>query len=519
MCGEEGYIYSREIMSNMVYTLSNQLQRNNLEAFKAYLESPDNPVRDSISAIQYVYHIDLNLFRRLETGDILQVNPNQVFAFLGAGGQTGEDEAESAGNNAGNFGPMGGNNDIWQELLDNQDLLRTQYDILAGRFPESHNEVVLIINEDNTISDFTLYALGLRDTSELMGMFAAMQRGEEIEELDPVRHTFEELLELEFKLILNSDYFERVGNVWVDRRHDSEFVENLFENAETINIVGILRPNEESVATAMSAGVIGYTPELKRHVINRVNESEIVREQRENPEINIFTGMNFPTEEEMNAAVLTGGTMGMFSTFETNLLILGAMDLNTPASIRIFPANFEGKENITDMIDNYNQRMRDEGREDYVINYTDIVGMMMSSITVIINVVSYVLIAFVGISLVVSSIMIGIITYISVLERTKEIGILRSIGASKKDISRVFNAETFIVGIVAGLIGIGITLLLTIPANIIIHAATGVSSIAQLPLIGGIVLVIISMLLTMGAGLIPAKMASKRDPVIALRTE
>ena len=207
------------------------------------------------------------------------------------------------------------------------------------------------------------------------------------------------------------------------------------------------------------------------------------------------------------------------ATYEDNLKTLGVVDLENPSAINIYPINFEAKETITDEIENYNKKQRDEGKEENVINYTDMVGIMMKSVSVIVNMISYVLIAFVAISLVVSSIMIAIITYISVIERTKEIGILRAIGASKKDISRVFNAETFIIGLVAGILGIGITVVLTIPINMIINAVTNISSIASLPIAGGIILVIISMVLTMIAGLIPSKMASKKDPVEALRTE
>ena len=207
------------------------------------------------------------------------------------------------------------------------------------------------------------------------------------------------------------------------------------------------------------------------------------------------------------------------SSYEKNLETLGAIDLNNPNSISIYPKNFDAKDNMTKAIEEYNQKQREEGKEENVINYTDIVGVMMNSVSNIISTISYVLIAFVAISLVVSSIMIGIITYISVLERTKEIGILRAIGASKKDISRVFNAETFIVGLISGILGIGVTVLLTIPINSLIYVLTGVVVNVSLPPVAGIVLVLISMILTIIAGLIPAKMASKKDPVEALRTE
>ena len=263
--------------------------------------------------------------------------------------------------------------------------------------------------------------------------------------------------------------------------------------------------------------------------------------QKDNPDINVFTGLAFPDEDsktfdysqlsdEQRAQLAMLSTEELAEIMETysnnanasydgNLELLGAVDLNKPSSISIYPKDFDAKDVITQEIDNYNQKQRDDGKEENVINYTDLIGIMMSSVSQIIDTISYVLIAFVAISLVVSSIMIGIITYISVLERTKEIGILRAIGASKKDISRVFNAETFIVGLIAGLLGIGVTVLLNIPITNIIYAVTGVSVTVSLPAVGGIILVLISMILTIIAGLIPAKMASKKDPVEALRTE
>ena len=224
------------------------------------------------------------------------------------------------------------------------------------------------------------------------------------------------------------------------------------------------------------------------------------------------------SQEEM-AALMQQYTENASATYEGNLEKMGVVDLDNPSTISIYPKDFESKDQIATAIENYNQKQRDEGKEENVITYTDLVGTMMSSVSTIIDAISYILIAFVGISLVVSSIMIGIITYISVLERTKEIGILRAIGASKKDISRVFNAETFIVGLISGMMGIGITVLLTFPINSLIHNLTGVTVTTVVPWQAGIILVVISMILTIIAGLIPAKMASRRDPVEALRTE
>ena len=207
------------------------------------------------------------------------------------------------------------------------------------------------------------------------------------------------------------------------------------------------------------------------------------------------------------------------ATLETNKSKLGITDLDDPSGINIYPSDFDSKEHIQNIISDYNTSQQKDGKDENVINYTDYVGIIMSSVTVIINAISYVLIAFVGISLIVSSIMIGIITYISVLERTKEIGILRSIGASKKDISRIFNAETLIEGFVAGALGIIVTLILCVPANAIIKNVTSIANVAQLPVAGGVILVIISMLLTLIAGLIPARLAAKKDPVVSLRSE
>ena len=285
---------------------------------------------------------------------------------------------------------------------------------------------------------------------------------------------------------------------------------------------------------------IGYTKDLKEYVINKSNDYKIVKEQKEDTQTNVFSGLKFSTDDEKvdYTSLTQEQKMAMMSlsteeitkmmetytenknaTYEGNLEKLGAIDLDTPTSINIYPRDFDSKEKITQAIEQYNQKQRDDNKEENVINYTDMVGIMMKSVTQIINTISYVLIAFVAISLIVSSIMIGIITYISVLERTKEIGILRAIGASKKDISRVFNAETFIIGLISGLIGIGITVLLTIPINSIIYKVTNVKVHAMVPFNAGVILVLISMILTIIAGLIPSKMASKRDPVIALRTE
>lgn len=535
---EEGKIYSKDIMNEMISTLSSKIQTNNLEEFKNYLDTEENEIKKNSNAIQYEYNLNLNLYKKDTSNGIVKVNPSTVMNSIGMGNMVEEQNSSPFASSS----MMVSQTDVWEEMLDNKELIESQYDVLAGNLPTSYNEVALVVDENNQISDYTLYTLGLKDQKDLERKWEAVKKGEKVEADDQKVYTYDELLNLSFKLILNTDYYEKSGNMWVNKSDDEEYMKNKIENAEDIKISCIIRKNEESVSTSLTGSMIGYTKQLKEHVINKINESEIVKEQKENKDINIFTGMKFPEKNENTkfdyanltseqkayisklsseelAKVMQSFSENQNATYEDNLETLGVVDLNKPSVIKIYATNFDAKELISNEIEKYNQKQRDEGKEENVINYTDMVGMMMKSVSVIVNMISYVLIAFVAISLIVSSIMIGIITYISVLERTKEIGILRAIGASKKDISRVFNAETFIIGFVAGLLGILITLILTIPINAIIKAIAGVSGIASLPFGGAIILVIISMVLTIIAGLIPSKMASKKDPVEALRTE
>ena len=526
---EDGKVYSRNIVNDMLSTISTKIQSNNLEEFKKYLDDENSEIRNYMNAVQYSYNLDLNIYKDNDDGDskddYVQVNPSQIFTKLGMDGMEDMMLAET---------------NVWQELLDNQELLQSQYDVIAGKWPENHNEVVLVVDENNEILDYTLYALGILDQDELEDKYQKIQDGEEVEEEAQKSYTYDELLNTEFKVLLNTDYYEKDGDIWIDNSEDKDYIKEKLEDAEEIEVVGIIRPSEGTVATAMS-GTIGYTKELTEHVINKINDAKIVKEQKENPDINVFTGIEFPEDtdarfdfskltdkqrmymaslsEEELAELMQQYTENASATYEGNLEKMGVVDLERPSTISIYPKDFESKDSIATSIENYNQKQRDEGKEENVITYTDLVGTMMSSVSTIIDAISYVLIAFVAISLVVSSIMIGIITYISVLERTKEIGILRSIGASKKDISRVFNAETFIVGLGAGILGIVVTLILNIPINMVIKAVTDIGGLASLPVVGGVVLVVISMLLTVIAGLIPARMASKKDPVEALRTE
>ena len=529
---DEDKIYSVNIMTDIISSISQEVQTNNLTAFKEYLETEDTVINENSTAIQYSYDLDLNLYKSDTTDGVYQVNPSQVLETIGLG-EMFESSSDVMSLFSGSSSVAA--TDIWSELLDNSELLEVQYDVLAGRFPESYNEVVLIVDENNQVSDYTLYALGIKDSEEIDDMFENVQSGTEYEKNDIDEYSYDDFIGLTYKVLLNTDYYEKENGIWVDKSEDTEYMTAKVNEAEEITIVGIIKPNEESNIGSTTYGEIGYLKDLKEYVIEKINESEIAKEQLENPTINVFTGTEFDSSETFSIENLTDEQKLQLSqmteeeqlefisayaensdaTYESNLELLGIIDLDSPSAINIYPKSFEAKDLIKEAIDEYN----DSQEEEDVIEYSDLVGTLMSSVTNIINIISYVLIAFVAISLVVSSIMIGIITYISVLERTKEIGILRAIGASKKDISRVFNAETFIIGLSAGLIGIALTIVLNIPINIVIKYITGVSGISSLPLYGAIILVVISMILTVISGLIPAKMAAKKDPVEALRTE
>ena len=536
---EEEKVYSADIMNDMITTLSNKKQSNNLKELKKYLDDGDNEITKNSNSIKYGCDLNINLYRANTDNEIVRVNPSTVMNAFGMG-----DMIEAQNNSAMTsvFGSsMMTNTDICFEMLDNQQLLESQYDLVKGNWPKQYNEVVLVLKEDGRIDDYTLYSLGLKDQSELKDKWKAVENGEKLDEnQESTSYSYDDLLNLQFKLLLNSDYYQKQNGLWVNKEDDDNYLKEKINNAETVKVVGIIKQNEQSaVSTSVTSG-IGYTKQLKEYVVEKSNDAQIVKEQKENKDVNVFSGLKFPTDEDTSSTenLTTEQRMAMSklsseeiakmmeaysankdASYEKNLQKLGAVDIDTPTSISIYPKDFESKDKISSAIEEYNQKQRNDGKEENTISYTDIVGTMMKSVSQIINTISYVLIAFVAISLIVSSIMIGIITYISVLERTKEIGILRAIGASKKDISRVFNAETLIIGLISGLIGIGITVLLTLPINSMIYAVTGVKVVTAVPFKAGVVLVLISMFLTIIAGLIPAKIASKKDPVIALRTE
>ncbi len=593
---EEDRVYTNNISTEMVKTMLSEMQTNNLKAFKEHIESNPDNILDNVSEIQYSYSSNLYIYRRDLNDKIIQVNPSTVMQAMM--GESMADNITQMGSTYSSL--MGGGSsgyDAWTELL-SADTVKDQYKVLAGRVPESWNEAVLIVNDHNEVSDVTLYSLGLRDQKELGEMMSALMVGESFDlDTGDLSFSFEEMMDLRFKLLVASDFYEKdPEGGYKDMRKDEEFMSKALENAPEIKIVGILRPDGDSIISSTNSGGIGYTHALTEYMIQRVNDSALVKEQRENPDVDVFTGIEFPKKDEtpqepMSQEEAMQLIMGMMTpeqtgklsqtltatlapeqlqqlmtlppeqqqaalfemvepaaissafmqtltpeqlqqlmeltrepesteaTFDGNLELLGVADLAKPSAISIYAKDFDSKEKLTQFISDYNQSMADQDKKEDAIQYTDYVGLMISSVSSIIDSISYILIAFVAISLVVSSIMIGIITYISVLERTKEIGILRAMGASKHDVSNVFNAETLIVGFSAGVIGIVVTLLLNIPINIIIEHLTDIKNMSQLPWQGGVILVVISMLLTLIAGLFPASVAAKKDPVEALRTE
>lgn len=490
-------IYSNNIMTDMVNSMVAEVNSNNLKAFKSYLENHKCDVDGYISDIQYSYDVPLYIYSTDTSDDVTQLNPSSVMENM-YGMSVSSDGMMSAGMQ---------NTSVWSRLFDNRQMLDEQYDLIAGSWADNYNEVMLVVDENNEIDDYTLYSLGFKDPAEVKKIFKNVMAGNSYE-TEETQYTYDEVLDKKFKLVLPTDlyrYNDTLG-IWEDASHDDEYMTTVVNNAEEVKIAGIIRKNPDAASVSVSSGV-AYTKDLMPHIIDKVNETQIVKQQLADPEKDVFTGMSFDNDKTS------------ISTLENNKSLLGIASEDNPSEIDIYAKDFDSKEKLQDFIKNYNDEVTADGRDEDTISYTDYVGILMSSVSTIITAISSVLIAFVAISLIVSSIMIGIITYISVLERTKEIGVLRSIGASKKDVSRVFNAETLIEGFVSGAMGIIITLILCIPANAVIKNVTDISNVAQLPVAGAVILVIISMLLTTIAGLIPAKMAAKKDPVVALRTE
>ena len=661
---ENDAVYSKPAIYDMMNALNNmETTENDLKSFKKYIEEQrakdedESGLKDALSGVQYSYNLDLLVYTENIDGKIVRSDSEEllrdiIVEYMGMDMSAMMDMSQNSMMSMFSSGTSAVN--LWQEMLpgDNgkliSDLLEKQYDLVYGTWPTEYNEVVLVLDKNNELDDMTLYALGLKSKDDIDSIMKASMNREEIP-ADLQKWTYEEICDMEFRVILNSDCFildENTG-LYTDLRDTEAGLRYLYDNATTIKVSGIIRPNEKAVAT-MLTGSIGYTDKLTQYVIAQADNAAAVKAQKDDPSTDIFTGLPFeettgalsneekaeefksfiaeldekgkadayikvmsiPTQEQLSGAVeqamsnMTRETMeatlvqalvqqmGMkeqevsdyvvnmsdeeltkiftemiterikaqfaaqveqqmsamsvqqlsmaldmslptytveqcaayydevleFSdfTYDANLIKLGCVDPEKPSTINLYAATFESKDVIEDAIAKYNEGVEELSQ----IKYTDYVGLMMSSITSIINAITYVLIAFVAISLIVSSIMIGVITLISVQERTKEIGILRAIGASKRDVSGMFNAETMIIGFTAGLLGVLVTYLLCIPINIVIQGLTGIAGLsAVLPIPVAVILVLISMGLTLFAGIIPSRSAAKKDPVVALRTE
>jgi putative ABC transport system permease protein len=658
---ERDAVYQQYKMYDMMNSLiAVETQENDLSSFKTYIEQEkqksDSEFAGALSGVQYSYDLNLAIYTKNVEGNIIHSDTTELMSALFGEYTSAMFNVDMSGlsQNSQSAQMMGSSMTLWSELLPGSNgeatnpVTHKQYDIVYGRWPENYDEIVLFLDENNELSDYTLYALGLKTKDEITSMMKAAMNKQPLEYSDQ-HWSYEEICNLEFRSVLPSDCwsYDAATGLYNDLRLTEQGLQYLYDNAMVLKVVGIVRPNEDAVSTSHH-GTLGYTHMLTEYIIEKSN-SDAIEAQLKDKDFDVTSGLPFkdektasfgekekadyfrdyvgklddqgkadiyvkvmsipsesmiteyvdatlamldrPTMEQMMIEQMTGemgmdietvkGYMAQMSdedmkqafaqgirekylaeyadnmqkelttksvselaasldhamegfddtycagffdsiiefsgfTYDYNLIRLGHLDLNVPSSIRLYASTFEDKDTIVDCIDEYNNNVPELQR----LKYTDYVGILMSSVTTIINAITYVLIAFVAVSLIVSSIMIGVITLISVQERTKEIGILRSLGASKKNVSRMFNAETVIIGFTSGLLGVLITYLLLIPINIIVHDLTGLNNLtAVLPIITAVILIAISVLLTLIAGIIPSRSAAKKDPVVALRTE
>ena len=657
-------VYSNDRLYALFNAMFSQEETNDLTGLKAFLDKqladPDSALNKHASIVMYQYNINMNTFVTDPQGKWRDTDLMKNFS-AGFGGE------ETSGM-SGLADMMGGGNNkmnLWNEMLPGNNgelispMIKEQYDLVAGNWPQAANEVLLVLDKNNEVTDVAFYALGLSEEKAVMDIFKAVMAGKEIETQSQTV-SYEQVLGITFKLVTDPEFYQKTQQGrWESIKEDQAAMDVVIGGGYDLKISGIIRPDPEASATLLS-GSFAYTTALTDYVLQKTNASEIVKQQREHPDVDVFSGLPFvlpetaepldaekaaqfmayvatltdvqkvelytailatpPAEqlkamldgmmqqltnreaivqaiasaakmdiaaaqeyladytdeqlqqlvrEQMEKLILTryeemataqvlqikasAGAADIFgvagnaavaqvlqatlatadeqtlawyydehmppavsdSTLKENLTALSAVKPETPSAIHLYAKSFDDKAALDGIISDYNRT----APEDQQVTYTDYVALLMSGVTTMIDAVTYGLIAFVSISLVVSSIMIGIITYISVLERTKEIGILRSVGASKRDVSRVFNAETLIIGFAAGLMGILVTVLLNIPISIIIGNLTGIDNIATLPPLAGLILVCVSMALTLIAGTAPARMAAKKDPVVALRSE
>ncbi len=577
---EDNTVYVNESFMKMVNAFISQASSNNLKNFKKYIEDNRTEFDKYCNDIQYKYSTQLNIYKADTSDGVVKVNPSTMMESMSMGA-----DMEAMTSMAGSMAQMS----VWIELIGDDELMESQYDVIAGKLPENFDEVVLIVDANNQINELVVYGLGIKDQEQFSkDIMSALANGKELEGSDVSKYSFDDILDMEFKVVNTGDYFikNKKTGLWEDNSENDYYVKSLVEKGLTIKIVGILKPDENNTLS-IGTGGIGYKTELMDYVVKQNAQTPVVKAQLADTTKDVITGLEFSnltvndfdlkdvdlskidfnylditpflsmveqmdvdmsqvdmtnmmamfgfddmttlqkklmegflTEEQVLALKQAYvDTMAANNSLSATLEILGYSTADSPSAIYFYPSSFEAKEKLNSLIEFYNNKVTEEGHEEYAVKCTDIIGVLMSSITSIIDIVTYVLVAFVAISLVVSSIMIGIITYISVLERIKEIGILRALGASKRDIARVFNAETIVIGLGAGVIGIGTTLLLQIPINFILNDLLHIPASAALPFIGGLLLVFISMSLTFISGLVPSRIAANKDPVEALRTE
>ncbi|MBO4937972.1 MAG: ABC transporter ATP-binding protein/permease [Oscillospiraceae bacterium] len=664
---EKDAVYQKTMIYDLVNSLNSmETTENDLESFKSFIEEEmkdeNSELSQAISGIQYTYDLDMLVYTQNVDGTIIQADSQALMQdllieYFGMDMSSMMNMSESYGmsmESMASMSPAGSSVILFQEMLPGENgklvspLLEKQYDVIYGSWPTDYNEIVLVVDENNEVDDMTLYALGLKSKDDIDALADAAFNKTSVEATEE-KWSFEEICDMEFRVVFNSDCYtlDETTGLYTDLRETQAGLKYLYDNGTVLKVSGIIRPSEDAVST-MLTGTIGYTSELTEYVIEQSKDAASIQAQRNNPNMDIFTGLPFrentgnlteeqkmseflayiaelsdeekadayvqimsiPSDEQLDSMVeqamngvtreymeqtmleamtaqtgmnsdemadyitamtdeditelytqmVTEGVKQQYaagvqsqmagmqpvqlaaaldmelenytaeqcanyydeilefsdSSYVNNLLTLGYLDLDSPATVNLYAATFESKDIIEDAIANYNEGMDELSQ----IHYTDYVGLMMSSVTAIINAITYVLIAFVAVSLVVSSIMIGVITLISVQERTKEIGVLRAIGASKKNVSNLFNAETIIIGFASGTLGVLITKLLCIPINAILHHFTGIAGLnAYLPWQMALVLIGISVVLTMFAGLIPSRSAAKKDPVVALRSE
>lgn len=519
---DKPYKDNNELGVNTVLTnlLKKQIGKNDLASFKTYLDEHASEIAKLTKDIRYQYNLQPYIYASDTSNGIKSILPSNIASEVDTTNQTIKGYLQ--------------NIDYWSQLSSDEAMLEAQYDVLEGRLPKDKSEIVLIVDEDNQISDLLLYSLRIKDPSELNDV-------KKLDELKSQTYQYSDFIGKTFKAVVNTNRFVKENNQWMNKIDDEAYMKTQIENGLELKIVGVLRQKEGTSSGVNSpSGGVAYTSALIDYTSEQIQNSDIVKEQEANPTINVFTGKAFAKdpkpfnsadlteEEKIQLVKLTPEQQAQYiqqynensaATYEENLAKLGVIDKSKPAAIEFYTSSFQQKQELKDFINAYNTAKKDAGEDDKVLAYSDDIQTIMSSITTMVGVITTVLVGFVAISLIVSSIMIAIITYISVLERTKEIGILRAMGASKKDIRRIFTAETAIEGFISGVLGIAITLLATLPINAVVAKMTNVENVAQLPWEAALILIGISIVLTMLAGLIPSRIAAKKDPVESLRSE